>query len=337
LSIYVFLLIGCMVFPAGPFIRPHPIVWRFVFGCSLIYLFILIILVLLPIDKSRQLLKVLFFDENLGKLIILPNYATDCTVSVANILSKCDRFVFAHFLGWFAKGLLIRQRELLWFASFMWELLEKSTVYMIPNFAECWWDSWIMDFLICNGLGIELGLACCKYFEKKEYKWSVLVQSGTICDKFKRVIKQFTPSQWTKVEWESNTSIKRFIQVHILLIGLMIIEFNAFLLKLFLWIPTEHWFNIVRMFLFLFVGFPAMRQYYFYVTDPNITKMGSQLFILILLIILECCLVYKSCDNMKRAPLINIVSWITFAALYLLFTYIMCCKYNKHAVRTHNK
>jgi len=26
------LVLGLLVFPAGPFIRPHPLLWRFVFG-----------------------------------------------------------------------------------------------------------------------------------------------------------------------------------------------------------------------------------------------------------------------------------------------------------------
>merc|ERR1712038_1719474 len=35
LNIFLFISIGCLVFPAGPFIRPHPIFWRFIFSISL--------------------------------------------------------------------------------------------------------------------------------------------------------------------------------------------------------------------------------------------------------------------------------------------------------------
>jgi hypothetical protein len=24
---------------------------------------------------------------------------------------------------------------------------------MLPNFNECWWDSWLLDVAICNSLG----------------------------------------------------------------------------------------------------------------------------------------------------------------------------------------
>ncbi len=33
-----FLIISALSFPNGPFIRPHPILWRMVFGLSVLYL-----------------------------------------------------------------------------------------------------------------------------------------------------------------------------------------------------------------------------------------------------------------------------------------------------------
>lgn len=33
-----FLIISALAFPNGPFVRPHPILWRMVFGLSVIYL-----------------------------------------------------------------------------------------------------------------------------------------------------------------------------------------------------------------------------------------------------------------------------------------------------------
>lgn len=40
-----------------------------------------------------------------------------------------------------------------------------SFTHVLPNFAECWWDQVILDILLCNGLGIEIGYALCKYLE----------------------------------------------------------------------------------------------------------------------------------------------------------------------------
>lgn len=37
----LFLVLSAMAFPNGPFIRPHPILWRLVFGVSVMYTLLL--------------------------------------------------------------------------------------------------------------------------------------------------------------------------------------------------------------------------------------------------------------------------------------------------------
>lgn len=41
--------------------------------------------------------------------------------------------------------------------SIGFELMEVTFQHWLPNFNECWWDSWILDVAICNNLGIALG------------------------------------------------------------------------------------------------------------------------------------------------------------------------------------
>lgn len=36
--VFFFLIISVLTFPNGPFTRPHPAVWRILFGCSVLYL-----------------------------------------------------------------------------------------------------------------------------------------------------------------------------------------------------------------------------------------------------------------------------------------------------------
>ena len=33
--------------------------------------------------------------------------------------------------------------------------------------AECWWDQWLLDVLLANGLGIYIGLKLATYLETK--------------------------------------------------------------------------------------------------------------------------------------------------------------------------
>eukprot|EP01084_Bolivina_argentea_P299964 517114_1 len=326
-GLYVYFVIGGMIFPSGPFIRPHPLIWRLIFACSLLYLFILIILIILPPMDARMFLATI--DPSLGKPIILPLYAEDCSITYDNIMNKMDRFVIAHFLGWFVKGLLIRHRLILWWMSISWELIELSTFYYIPNFAECWWDQWVLDVLICNGLGLELGLLTCKYFEHKKYEWCELFDEQTLMNKSCHILKLFSPKTWVRVKWEAGHSIVRFIQLLFIIFCIQLNEMNAFLLKLYLWIPSEHWWNLARLILLSFCTIPAIRQYYFYVTDPNIHRMGSQVFILLLIICLETLLAYKMApDNIPHAPLINKICWTLSALTFVLFAFFVVRKFD---------
>ena len=40
-TLALFLVVSALAFPNGPFIRPHPILWRIIFGLSVVYLMIL--------------------------------------------------------------------------------------------------------------------------------------------------------------------------------------------------------------------------------------------------------------------------------------------------------
>lgn len=42
--VFFFLIISVLAFPNGPFTRPHPALWRIVFGMSVLYLLSLIFL-----------------------------------------------------------------------------------------------------------------------------------------------------------------------------------------------------------------------------------------------------------------------------------------------------
>lgn len=106
------------------------------------------------------------------KVFIFQEYAVNCSdISIAKIWSHVDVFAWGHFLGWLFKALLFRHAGLLWAISVMWEITEIAFAHLLPNFLECWWDSVILDVLVCNGLGIWCGLKICKMLEMREYKW----------------------------------------------------------------------------------------------------------------------------------------------------------------------
>ena len=178
--------------------------------------------------------------------------------------------------------------------------------------------------------GIEFGLWACRFLEHTKYKWCPLVTEESIPEKFQycNMIKLIQPKSWVRVQWEAGSSIQKFVQLLFIILCLNIAEMNAFLLKLYLWIPTEHWWNLARLIFHYLISLPAVRQYYFYVTDPNINRMGSQLFVVLFILILEVTLVYKTApDDIPPAPLQNKIAWATSAVVAVASTFLIIQKF----------
>lgn len=291
-GICVFVLVlGAFVFPTGPFIRPHPIVWKLVFGVAVLYEAALIALLSLPKPAARAAMTLV--DPKLGVPLEPQSFAGDCSITPAILSSKIDRFVLAHFVGWVCKALFVRERLLLWHLSVFWELIELCLMHVLPNFQECWWDTWILDVLICNGIGIEVGIALCKYLEVRPYHWLRFGEYPTLCAKVNRTFLQFTPASWIRARWDTFRDAKRYMQVQTGAFVLLLTELNSFFLKSLLWIPSKSLLNLFRLIFFVVLGLPVTRQYYIVVSNPGYRRVPMHAWIYLLLVATESMLVFK--------------------------------------------
>jgi hypothetical protein len=103
---FFLLVIGLLVFPSGPFIRPHPLVWRLAFGVGVVYQIFLIVILFQTKTQARESMK--FFDHSLGVPVTERSYAADCALTWKNVYGNVDRFVLSHFIGWVVKALIVR-------------------------------------------------------------------------------------------------------------------------------------------------------------------------------------------------------------------------------------
>lgn len=133
--------IGLLTFPNGPFIRPHPAVWRIVFALSVCYLLFLVFLLFQNVDDARQLIKVLLDPSLPGEPLPEKEYAADCRITKETVMAMVyDPYFAAHFIGWLIKALMMRDAAILWIASVLWELIELTFIPMLPNFkGNCCW------------------------------------------------------------------------------------------------------------------------------------------------------------------------------------------------------
>ena len=295
-----FLAYSALYAPHTLMIRPHPIVWRVVHGMTLLYMLFLVLLLFMGEDQARQSLKYLY--PELGVPLDERAYGNDCRVytpdhpesKFANIRDTVlDEFVLAHLFGWVAKGLIFRDWKILLFLSIGFELMELTFNHMLPNFNECWWDSWILDVVLCNNIGMIFGLYLIKARRRYGDEWVGVSSQPTIFLKVKRLFLQFTPESVETYDWQMLSSPKRCVQCLTLAAFCLACEVNAFFLKFVLWVPPRNPLNTYRLFIFFLMVIPAVNEYYDFITRPEVNKLGVFTWIFLSCTIIEFLIIIK--------------------------------------------
>ena len=294
------LLLGLFVFPSGPFIRPHPLLWRLAFGLGVVYELALILLLFQTKSDARASLGYLY--PELGVPLEERTYGDNCELTWANVRGSLDIFVVGHLVGWMVKSLMLRDRLMCWCISVQWELIELCFRHWLPNFKECAWDSVVLDVLLCNGIGIHLGHLLCDALEMRAYRWTRLQDIPTVVGKLRRAALQFTPSSWTTVRWESTRTISRFLVVNLVIIALNLAELNAFFLKALLWVPPPNPLNFLRLLVWALLGPSAIRQVYIYTSNPSVKSVGLFTFLSCCILATELLLIAKLGKGEFTAP-----------------------------------
>nr|GMD70355.1 CDP-diacylglycerol--serine O-phosphatidyltransferase 1-like isoform X1 [Ipomoea batatas] len=145
--------------------------------------------------------------------------------------------------------------------------------HMLPNFNECWWDSIVLDILICNWFGIWAGMRTVRYFDGRTYEWVGISQQPNIIGKVKRTLGQFTPAHWDKDEWHPLLGPWRFLQVLSLCVVFLTVELNTFFLKFCLWVPPQNPLIIYRLVLWWLIAIPTIREYNSYLQDSAMESL----------------------------------------------------------------
>ncbi|XP_071487177.1 phosphatidylserine synthase 1-like [Diadema antillarum] len=332
-AVFYFLIISILAFPNGPFTRPHPAIWRVVFGVSVLYLLVLIFFLFQTYEDVRRILIWLYPDLQ-EYYLHEKEYAVNCSdVTFERIWGSFDWYSLCHFGGWMLKALLIRSPILCWIISITWEITELFFIHLQANFAECWWDSIVLDVLVCNGLGIWLGMKLCKRLEMTEFQWESIRDIPSTSGKIKRAVLQFTPASWTSVRWlEPTSSLKRVIAVYIMVLVVQLCELNTFFLKQIYVFPADHMIGIIRITIICAITAPTIRQYYTYITDPHCKRVGTQTWVFLAITLIELMACIKHGQEMfQQTIFINIFLWLAAQLIFVLICfYAFWWYYQKH-------
>ncbi|KAH9462203.1 hypothetical protein MJO28_003007 [Puccinia striiformis f. sp. tritici] len=310
-GVTVFLVFCMLNFRDGPFRRPHPAFWRIVLGLNLLYVMLLSFLYWTDKSTARELIR--YFDPSLGVPLPEKSYAEHCEFTPTNVWQGIDIFCLAHSLGWFAKAVVLRDHWFCWILSVGFEVMEYSLQHHLPNFAECWWDHWLLDVLICNWGGLWLGMKTCEWLRVSPFSWRglgpvVVLNNNQINNNdnnlsstattrrraAKYAARQFTPHDWTEFRWEGTKRFRNYIATVALLTVFLLSELNVFYLKSLLWLAPEHPIVILRLAAMFLWALPAVREYYDYATyTKRVKRMGSHAWLSMATVILELLIVIK--------------------------------------------
>ncbi|KAG8639170.1 CDP-diacylglycerol--serine O-phosphatidyltransferase 1 isoform X2 [Manihot esculenta] len=288
--IAVFLAYCLLQAPSTVLIRPHPAIWRLVHGMAVVYLVALTFLLFQKRDDARQFMKFLHLD--LGVELPERSYGADCRIYIPD--NPASRF----------KNLYFTFR------------------HMLPNFNECWWDSIILDILICNWFGIWAGMHTVRYFDGKTYEWVGISRQPNIMGKVKRTLGQFTPAQWDKDEWHPLLGPWRFIQVLSLCIVFLTVELNTFFLKFCLWIPPRNPVIVYRLILWWLIAIPTIREYNSYLQDRKpVKKVGAFCWLSLAICIIELLICIKFGHGLypKPMPVWLVIFWSSVGVALVIF------------------
>jgi len=323
-----FLAFGVTQARDGPFYRPHPIVWRFLLSCAVLYNLILVFLLFQTPKDFRRL--IIWVDASLNESIVEEAYGDHCTIYDEtqpddpwhNVKGKMDGFVIAHALGWFCKTLIIRDFWMTNILSVAFEFLEYSLEHQLPNFSECWWDHWILDVLVCNLGGIVLGNLALKNLKNKEYNWIGMRNQRGYMRKMKRAVAQFTPYSWVSFSWQPKANLSRWCCVSMIIVLVLLAELNCFYLKFVMWAMPDHPYVLGRLFFMAGVGAVAVREAYDYLAGIA-TEIGQSAWIATSIIITEAMICIKfGWDTITMPFPAHIkIFWMVVLSGYLLWSF----------------
>ncbi|XP_037539689.1 phosphatidylserine synthase 2 [Nematolebias whitei] len=204
-----------------------------------------------------------------------------------------------------------------------WEYsLQISPIEIFCNYMNT--VAWIMDVLVCNGLGIYCGMKTLAWLSMKPYQWQGLWNIPTYKGKIKRIAFQFTPYSWVKFEWRPASNLRRWLAVLGIIFMFLLAELNTFYLKFVLWMPPEHYLVLLRLVFFVNVGGVAMREIYDFMDDPKfLKKLGQQAWLVAAITVTEFLIVVKYDPHTLMLPIPFFIMQCWFLGIFLILIWTL--------------
>lgn len=285
----------------------------------------------------QQLLRI--FDSNLGVELKQKSYAEKCDFTPRNIYDSLDFFFFHHAICWCINMLITRDRRLCYLKSVLFELIEMSLQHQLPNFAECWWDRWILDVALMNTLGIELGYYLCQRWGYEMYNWLEIPDKSSINTR-KRIesnVVNYSGNQQQRKNSRmlqissvlniTNWTMNGYMGFTVVLVVGLVYETVFFYMQDQFWIPVGHPVILFRNFILIpMIVVPLVPEFYNYVTGSSPARSHIWMIISFTCAVMEVLMSFKfGIEKYTRSPpSLSVLIWQMILLIWLLYpSYIL--------------
>jgi hypothetical protein len=244
--------------------------------------------------------------------------------------------------------LMMRDWRLCWIVSILFELLELTFQFLLPDFRECWWDSIFLDALGANVVGMVCGWAILWCLREK---WSVRSKFNWIGREgeepqpasswtalFNQIIWRLSPKSWPRYHWAAFSSFKRFMIAQSVIWSTCLVEMNLFFLMHLLWVPPKSDISGFRMGVICMVSVPAFAEFYNYVTDPEAKRIGQNTWLMLAVALLESLICIKFGRSVYTAtPPFEIWGpWLAYFSIQGTWAYLFFVHYKRPEVNANS-
>lgn len=310
----VYAIIFTAILVTTPF--PHPVTKIITRTACCLYL----IMILWANFQSEDTLHaaVKWLDPSINKKIKFEALTGDehCALTKENLL-QYDVFFLLHIFGWAAKTMLVRDFYVTTAISFMFEVIEGSLEHHQPVFFECWWNRWVIDFILCNGIAIWIGMHVCSYLGIDRSWWCI-----------GNYTRRKDVSVFSLAGWNVQSLTGYWLSLIIVFSILLAEVFGVYLTNL-LWFPTVHWLPFVRHVIYFTssnIAFQTLYEIFNYPDDKNVQSQSRfDIYISCLLLVLDGILTirlgWNAFDEVETPNVIKYF-WIIFAVAVAVVPFI---------------
>uniref|UniRef100_A0A0A9YG77 Phosphatidylserine synthase n=2 Tax=Lygus hesperus TaxID=30085 RepID=A0A0A9YG77_LYGHE len=204
-------------------------------------------------------------------------------------------------------------------------------VFQFENFKECWWDHWILDFLLCNGAGIVIGSWAIRRYNVHVYNLLECISTPQFSPVTAHLFHELelntaqTAHRRNNLRWSFTTSLTNLLTVESIFICTQVFELNAFYIKHLLWLEPANLFNIVRLCVWFFVSLPGVQQIYAYMADPTVTSIGAHALLMVTILTTEILVIYcfSAGEYPNHPSPFELRIWALFTVSFVVFTTTM--------------